>query len=128
MKKVLFLSVLGATALLAQDADFNKINTVVNQFGESGQSILGVGIRWIIGLLPVILFVVGVFGGIKYAKRQADQDQDNTKMYVSAVVGGVAGTMVGLLLIALIGTALLGGASIGIDALTEFWKKAIEVN
>lgn len=132
MKKVLFLLVLvGASALFAQGGSggsFGNIDTVVTDFDAAGQGILGTGVKWVIGMLPLILFVVGIFGGIKYAKRQADQDQDNTKMYVSAVIGGVAGTMVGLLLIALIGAALLGSASEGLDVLKAFWKASLKIN
>lgn len=128
-KTVFFLAVVGASMLLAQSSggEFDKIDSVVQDFDTVGQSIMGTGVRWVIGMLPLILFVVGIFGGIKYAKRQADQDQDNTKVYVSAVVGGVAGTMVGLLLIALVGAALLGEAGKGIEVLTTFWKDAIGV-
>lgn len=126
MKKVIFLlSVAGVSAIFAQTGSFQGIDNVVTDFDGAGQSILGTGVRWVIGMLPLILFVVGVFGGVKYAKRQADQDQDNTKVYVTAVIGGVAGTMVGLLLIALIGAALLGEASAGLDVLKAFWGKAL---
>jgi hypothetical protein len=116
--------VLGAvTFAFGADGDsFGDVNNVVTQFSDSGKGILGTAIRWIIGLLPLILFIIGIFGGMKYAKKQADQDQDSTKVYVSAVIGGIAGSMVGLLLIALIGTALLGSAGDGLDVLRGFWK------
>jgi hypothetical protein len=126
MKSLPIILVLGAVATFAFGADeFTDVNNVVDKFSGAGSTILGTGVKWIIGLLPLILFVVGIFGGMKYAKKQADQDQDNTKVYVSAVIGGVAGSMIGLLLIALIGTALLGEASKGIEVLKAFWETAL---
>ncbi|MDR1285374.1 MAG: hypothetical protein LBJ88_04150 [Campylobacteraceae bacterium] len=124
MKNLLILLVLGAlTAVCAQSGgDFGEIEGVISSADSAGKGILGMGVRWLIGLLPLILFVVGIFGGIKYAKRQADQDQDSTKIYVSAAIGGIAGSMVGLLLIALIGAALLGSSAEGLGVLRSFWS------
>lgn len=127
LKSFPIILALGAmTALFAAADDFDAVNSVVQNFDSAGQGILGTGVRWLIGLLPLVLFVVGIFGGMKYAKRQSDQDQDNTKVYVSAVVGGVAGSMVGLLLIALIGAALMGEASQGLGVLRNFWQTILK--
>jgi len=127
MKSLPILLVLGAiTFAFGADDGFTAVDGVITQFDESGRGILGAGVKWLIGLLPLILFIIGIFGGMKYAKKQADQDQDSTKVYVSAVIGGIAGSMVGLLLIALIGTALLGTATAGLEVLRTFWQDALK--
>jgi len=126
MKSLPILLVLGAATYAYAASDFDAVDGVVTGFSETGGSILGMGVKWLIGLLPLILFVIGIFGGMKYAKRQADQDQDNTKVYVSAVIGGIAGSMVGLLLIALIGAALLGSAADGLSVLRQFWTNLLK--
>jgi hypothetical protein len=128
MKSLPIILVLGVATYAYAAGEFGEVDGIVTEFGASGEKILGVGIRWIIGLMPLVLFVVGIFGGMKYAKKQADQDHDNTKVYVSAVIGGVAGSMVGMLLIALIGTALLGNATLGLGVLTDFWKGLLGVS
>jgi hypothetical protein len=123
MRVLPILLVLGAlTALFAQTSDFDAIGNVIEDADSVGKGILGMGVKWLIGLLPLILFIVGIFGGMKYAKRQAEQDQDSTKIYVSAAIGGIIGSMVGLLLIALIGTALMGDSSAGLGVLQNFWQ------
>jgi hypothetical protein len=128
MKSLPLLLVLGAlTAVYAQSGgDFGEIENVVGGADAAGRGILGTGVKWLIGLLPLILFVAGIFGGMKYAKKQADQDQDSTKIYVSAAIGGIVGSMVGLLLIALIGAALMGSSASGLEVLRGFWQDLLQ--
>jgi dipeptide/tripeptide permease len=129
MKRVLpIVLVLGLFSLLCAQSSpdpLNEVGTVVENAESTIKTVLHTAGTLIIAMMPLLLFAIGIFGGIKYAKRQSEQDQDNTKMYVSAAIGGTAGAIVGLLIVSLIGVVLLGGAGEGLDVLTGFWSEVL---
>ncbi|MDR0467641.1 MAG: hypothetical protein LBG67_02185 [Campylobacteraceae bacterium] len=127
--KVLFLLAVVSTVMFAAEggAEFSGVEGVVSSFDTSAQKVVGTLVRWVFGFLPLILFCVGVFGAIKYSKKQAEHDQDSTKVFIWAAGAGILGAIVGILVDALIGVALMGDSQKGLDVLKNFWSDMLGV-
>jgi len=122
--RILLILTVCASFMFAQ---FEQATEVITNFDTAAKSTVGVIANWVFGMLPLILFCVGIFATIKYSKKQAEQDQDSTKMYLTAAGVGILGALVGILIDALIGAALMGDSAKGIEVLTNFWKGLLGV-
>lgn len=107
--------------------EFDGVNKVVENLDESATSAAGTGLKWFMGLLPLLLFVAGLFLGFKHSKKQADQDNESNKVFLTALIGGVIGAIVGIAVDALIGVALMGSSDSGLKVLRDFWTGALGV-
>lgn len=108
-------------------ADFAEVDTVVQQFDTSTRKNAGMGLTWFMASLPLLLFGAGFFMGFKHAKQKGDQEQSNAKVFITAIVSGIAGAVIGILICMLIGAALLGDASLGVKVVTNFYKNILGV-
>jgi len=115
------------SALAFAQGNFDAATGVVSEFDLAGQATVGTLARWLFGFLPLVLFCVGVFGAMKYSKKQAEHDQDAMKVYIMAGIAGIVGAIVGILIDALIGAALMGDAQKGLEVLRKFWSEMLKV-
>lgn len=112
---------LGASSLFGA-GDFDNVDKVIGETDSSARKTIGTFGNYLIGFLPLILLVVGMLLGFKQAKKQSQQEQeDSNKPAIYAAVGGTAGAIVAILIIALIGAVLMQDSSKGLLVLQKFW-------
>lgn len=115
---------LGGSLLFA--SDFDGVNDIVSDGSDAVQTTAGTGLTILIAFLPVIMLAVGFFLGWKQAKKKAEQEQeDSNKPMVWGGIGAVAGSLLAILVIALMGTVLMGDSAKGIKVLTDYWQMAL---
>lgn len=111
----------GASSLFGA-GDFDNLDKVVKETDDSARKTIGTFGNYLIGFLPFILIVIGILLGFKQAKKQSQQEQeDSNKPAIYAAIGGTAGAIVAILIIALIGAVLMQDSSKGLLVLKNFW-------
>jgi hypothetical protein len=122
------ISILGIGFAMAQSGDFADIDNIVENFGASGKKTIGVFGSYLIGLGSLAVTLIGIIMGVKHAQKKAEQHgEGGSNTIIAALVGGVAGTAVSLIIILLFGAVFLGDRSLGLEILYNFWKNVFGV-
>ncbi|RXI36937.1 hypothetical protein CRU99_13095 [Malaciobacter mytili] len=109
--------------------DFKEFNEVVSNADASAKTTIGVFAKWIIGLLPILGLTIGIFGGMKYLRKQSNGQEENfAKELGYGGVGAFIGLLVSILFITAIGAGLMGNSSSAFTVLNQFWKGILGVS
>lgn len=127
MKKAIFLLAILGISLAFGAGEFDNVGGVVDSFDKQVSTTSGTGLRILMGWLPLICMGAGLFLAIKHSKQQADQDKDNNKVFITCAISAIAGAIVGVLIDAGIGAALLQDSMKGLKVLTDYWTSALNI-
>lgn len=123
---VTFLMFIGGMTAMYAAGDFSNVDTVVDNFESSVNTTTGKGMKMFMGWLPLILFGIGLFLGVKQSKKKSEQEQENSsKVFIIGAIGGIAGAFVGVLVDALLGAALMQDSAKGLLVLKNYWQDAL---
>ncbi|OCR87757.1 hypothetical protein CFT12S00416_07995 [Campylobacter fetus subsp. testudinum] len=125
MKKMIILASLLAAIFAFGAGEFDAVNGVVENLDKQVSQTSGLFLKTVMAWLPLILLVGGIFAGYKHTKKQADQEQDSWKVYLTVGGVGVAGAILGIAIDALIGAGLMNDAMKGVKVLTDYWINAL---
>jgi flagellar motor component MotA len=124
IRTVLLLSVIGVgIALGADSSDFAEFDDVVNNADETAKKTIGVFGTWLIGMLPVLGLVIGIFGGLKFLKKRSNGQEENFAKELGFAAGGAfLGLIVAFIFITAVGAGLMGDSNQAFTVLNNFWK------
>lgn len=134
MKKILLLlTVVGIGIAFGADPaggtsaeEFNKFSSVVSSADSSAKATMGVVGKWLIGMLPLVCLIIGIFGGLRYLKKKSNGQEENFAKELGFAAGGAfLGLVVSFVLITSIGTGLLGASAEAFTILNVFWKEVL---
>lgn len=127
MKKAIFLLAILGISLAFGAGEFDNVGGVVESFDKQVSTTSGTGLRIVIAWLPVVCMLTGLFLAIKHSKQQADQDKDNNKIIITCAVASILGAILGVLIDAGIGAALLQDSKKGLKVLADYWLSALNI-
>lgn len=127
MKKAIFLLAILGISLAFGAGEFDNVGGVVDSFDKQVSTTSGTGLRIIMAWLPVVCLLTGLFLAIKHLKQQADQDKDNSKVVITCAIASIAGAILGVLIDAGIGAALLQDSMKGLKVLADYWLSALNI-
>lgn len=127
MKKAIFLLAILGISLAFGAGEFDNVGGVVESFDKQVSTTSGTGLRIIMAWLPVVCLLTGLFLAIKHSKQQADQDKDNNKIIITCAVASILGAILGVLIDAGIGAALLQDSMKGLKVLADYWLSALNI-
>lgn len=127
MKKAIFLLAILGISLAFGAGEFDNVGGVVESFDKQVSTTSGTGLRIIMAWLPVVCLLTGLFLAIKHSKQQADQDKDNNKIIITCAIASIAGAILGVLIDAGIGAALLQDSMKGLKVLADYWLSALNI-
>lgn len=127
MKKAIFLLAILGINLAFGAGEFDNVGGVVESFDKQVSTTSGTGLRIIMAWLPVVCLLTGLFLAIKHSKQQADQDKDNSKVVITCAIASIAGAILGVLIDAGIGAALLQDSMKGLKVLADYWLSALNI-
>lgn len=107
--------------------EFDQINSTIADASNAAKTTMGLGLQWIFGWLPLLMFIAVGFGSYMTAKKKAEQDQNNLKIAMTTGIGAIVGFFVGIGLVALLGTALLGDSMKAITVARQFWASSLGI-
>ena len=124
-KVVMVLALIAGAAYAAND--FQAVDNTVSAIDTSARTSMGTVGRWIFGMIPLVAMLLGGFAGFMYQKKKGEQEKDTSKAVIYMIIGGILAGSAGVFFDAMLGSALLGNSSKGIQVLTTFWSNVLGV-
>lgn len=118
------LLLLGASVAFGA-GEFDNVDKVVKNLDTSVTTTSGTFMKNVIGWMPVITLLGGVFMGYRHAKKEGNQHEESNKIGLTMGIVGIVGAVVGVLIDALIGTVLLQDSVKGLLVLKNYWTTAV---
>lgn len=121
-----FLMLLASNSNLFAD-QFAEMGNIVGTASNASKQLLGTTIVWGVTFgLFIISVMTGMVGGYKVAKKQAQQDQEQSKIWLAILIGGVVGAILYTFVISILGWLLTGDSGYFFDVIHKFFKSAID--